>query len=179
MSGYAPAPVSHLDAEAAVAATDNVTEYRLPPMAIALSLAGLIPFVVCSLFAARPEGGNEGLLALVSYGAIILSFIGAVHWGFVLEGEKQPIERGRLSLAVVPALVGWSAALLAIWHHARLGLVLLIAGYIATVIIEGRGRRYDLVPRNYLIMRWALTTVVVALMTTVLVLRLLGSDMLD
>jgi len=79
----------------------------------------------------------------------------------------------------VPALVGWSAALLAIWHHARLGLVLLIAGYIATVIIEGRGRRYDLVPRNYLIMRWALTTVVVALMTTVLVLRLLGSDMLD
>jgi hypothetical protein len=68
---------------------------------------------------------------------------------------------------------------LAIWHHARLGLVLLIAGYIATVIIEGRGRRYDLVPRNYLIMRWALTTVVVALMTTVLVLRLLGSDMLD
>jgi hypothetical protein len=179
MSGYAPAPVSHLDADSSVAAPDDVTEYRLPPMAIALSVAGLIPFIVCSLFAARPDGGNEGLLALVSYGAIILAFVGAVHWGFVLEGKKQPIERGRLSLAIVPALVGWSAALLAIWHHARLGLILLIAGYIATVVIEGRGRRYDLVPRPYLIMRWALTIVVVALMTTVLALRLLGSDMLD
>jgi hypothetical protein len=181
MSGYAPSPVSHLDADSAGTMPHEVPEYRLPPMAIVLSVAGLIPFIICSLFAARSsvEGGNEGLLALISYGAVILSFIGAVHWGFVLEGEKQPIERGRLSLAVVPALIGWSAALLAIWHHAPLGLVLLIAGYIAAVVVEGRGRRYDLVPRSYLFMRWGLTIIVVALMTTVLVLRLLGSNMLD
>jgi hypothetical protein len=183
MSGCAPG--AHLDSGLnpgpVVLQHEDAVEYRLPPMAILLSVAGLIPFVVSSLFAARSavEGGNEGLLALVSYGAVILSFIGAVHWGFVLEGSKQPLERARLSLAVVPALLGWSAVLLAIWHHAPLGLVLLIAAYIGTVIVEGRGRHYNLVPRSYLILRWGLTVVAVALMTTVVVLRLLGSNIMD
>ena len=63
-------------------------ERPLPPAATALGYAGLVPFAAGALgivllgdelrvFAAR---------ALVAYGAVILSFVGAVHWGLFLAG---------------------------------------------------------------------------------------------
>ena len=51
-----------------------------------LGLAGLLPFAACALaFFAAPEawrGFAEG--ALIAYGAVILSFVCALHWGFAM-----------------------------------------------------------------------------------------------
>jgi hypothetical protein len=155
-----------------------MTESRLPPLAVILGIAGLVPLIVCALAAAHidPSGNTASMVALITYGAVVLSFLGGVHWGFVIEGEKEPSERARLGLGVVPALLGWSAALLAVSRHGVLGLLLLIAGFLATVIVEGHARKWDLVPRAYLVLRWGLTVVVVAILTTVLVLRMVGAD---
>jgi hypothetical protein len=158
-----------------------MTESRLPPFAVILSVASLIPFFVCGLWAVRPEpsgGGQVGALPLITYGAVALSFVGGVHWGFVLEGEAAPAERRRLGLGVLPALIGWGAALLGIGTQPALGIAVLIAGYIATAVVEGRGHALELVPRGYMVLRWALTVAVVAVLTTVLVLRMIGGHLM-
>ena len=61
-------------------------------------------------------------LALLAYGAVIASFLGAIHWGLVMrEAPAQPLPS--LVWGVVPSLLGWVAVLLG---HAQ-GLVLITA----------------------------------------------------
>jgi Na+/proline symporter len=150
---------------------------RLPPLLIILGLAGLLPFLIFGLAsvgfaAARPQ---DALAALIGYGAVTLSFLGAVHWGLVL-GEAAPkAERPRLLLGIVPALLGWLALLLPLVLPADSGLAVLIVGFIAAIVVEDQGRRRDLVPPAYVWLRWGLSVVVVAVLVTVLVLRLTGA----
>lgn len=125
----------------------------LPAPAWLLGPAGLIPFVVLAIgawagWAAAPP-------ALAAYGATILAFLGAVHWGLAL--RATPAERGtewaRLGLGVVPALLAWVALLL----PTALGLLVLALGILATAGVETAAARSGLVPRHYLRLRWTLS----------------------
>ena len=65
----------------------------LPPLAIILGAAGVIPFVLFGFAAVggAPDPALRATQALVGYGAVIMSFLGAVHWGFMLgEREEEP-----------------------------------------------------------------------------------------
>jgi len=157
-----------------------MTESRLPPLAIILSVAGLIPFLLTGLSAVRydPVAGQIGAMGLLSYSAVILSFLGGVHWGFVLEGEREAAERGRLILGVVPALVGWGAVLLGLIAQPAIALIVLIAGFVGTAVIEQRAERRELMPRGYMILRWAMTVVVGLILATVLGIRLIGGRLM-
>jgi hypothetical protein len=54
----------------------------------ALGLAGLIPFVALALLVAlNPRIKEEAASALLAYGAIILSFLGGIRWGFTVLEE--------------------------------------------------------------------------------------------
>ena len=53
-------------------------------------------------------------------------------------------------------------------------LVLLIIAYIATVLAEHEAARRNLLPPRYLMVRWGFTAVAVAMLVTVLTLRLAG-----
>jgi hypothetical protein len=160
--------------------SDEMSESRLPPLAIVLGAAGLLPFFVAALNAAKADIGSaqSSALPLITYGAVVLSFLGGVHWGFVLEGPPTFAQRSRLGLGVVPGLLGWGAALLGVWGQPFLGLSLLIAGFVLTAVVEGRARKLEMVPAGYMVMRWILTVVVVAVLTTVLVLRMVGGRVL-
>jgi len=76
--------------------------------ALLLGAAGLIPFVgssLCLLFAPDVLGLNSGLLhmVLVTYAALIASFLGGVRWGNAL---AKPEQYGReFIIAVMPSLV--------------------------------------------------------------------------
>lgn len=155
---------------------------RLPTLAVLLAVLGLVPFLVFALAALRAEPGSPGraLAILMAYGAVVLAFLGGVHWGFALQEapaapETSRIEHTRLLLASVPVLIAWVALLLPAVAPVDLGLAVLIAGYVATVVLEDQGRRRGLVPRGYVLLRWGLSGVVVALLVTVLVVRLLGA----
>lgn len=50
--------------------------------------------------------------ALIIYAVAILSFLGGVRWGVALGYENQEQARRDYVLAVLPALIGWGAALL-------------------------------------------------------------------
>jgi hypothetical protein len=150
----------------------------MPFLAIVLSILGLVPFVVCGLTALAPDPGTASrmLSALIAYAAITLAFAGGVHWGFELQSAKGDrfVERARLGLGVVPPLVGWIALLLPLVVASWLALLLLIAAYIGMILLEHEAGRRELVPPRYLWLRWAFTVTAVAMMVTVLTLRLLG-----
>lgn len=149
----------------------------MPLIAILLSLLGLIPFIVCGLAALGPNAASAShmLTALVGYAAVTLAFAGGVHWGFALQSrEAEPsLERARLGFGVLPLVAGW-IALLVLMVAPRTALALLIAAYIGTALLEHAAARRELMPPRYLWLRWAFTVVAVAMLTTVLTLRLLG-----
>ncbi|RTR03816.1 DUF3429 domain-containing protein [Halomonas nitroreducens] len=95
-----------------------------------LGLAGLLPFVA-SLAAAwwgPPPWQGVAIHAFLGYAAVILSFLGGVHWGLAL-GTLAPGSvafRRRLGMAVLPSLVAWSALLL----EPLPGTWLLVAGFV-------------------------------------------------
>ena len=86
----------------------------LPPGTAALGYGGLIPFVGCALaMLLFNEAAARELIGrvLLGYGAVILSFLGGVHWGLVL--LQRPAAAMRLlAVGVLPALVGWASLLL-------------------------------------------------------------------
>jgi Protein of unknown function (DUF3429) len=153
---------------------------RIPLSATLIGLAGLLPFLFCG-FESLTHAGIWAVPALIGYGAIVLGFVGGVHWGFALApgapgapASPPEVERARLLLGAAPALVGWIALLLPSWA----GLMALIAGFIAAVVVEAEGQRRTHVPPGYMWLRWVLSVVVVAILTTVLVLRLIGATIL-
>ena len=159
---------------------------RLPPAAIGLGLAGLVPFIGLGIaaLATRDEvQASRYLLALVAYAAVGLAFLGGVHWGFVLhpaalpEGMSADERRDatRLGLGVLPSLTGFAALLTPLLAVPEIGLAILIIGYLATTVTEARLRRQDLVPGSYMALRWGLSIVVLIVLVTVLALRLIGA----
>jgi len=125
-----------------------------------LSYLGLIPFVAGAGLAwavgddlVRPHA----LASVYFYGAVILSFIGAMHWGRVLVSPQEGTgDRSWLVWGVAPSLVGWFALLLP--HY--LSVPLLIIGLGLTWTADHKAIRAGLFPAWYGQMRNRLTTIV-------------------
>ena len=156
---------------------------RLPTVALLLGVAGLLPFIGCGILAVSPgttETAKQGVLALLAYGAVILGFLGGVHWGFALrpmpEGVVLPdaANRTRLAIGVVPSLIGWLALLAPLGGVPDLGLAVLIVGFLAVVLTETQLSRRGLMPGGYMWLRWGLSVIVLMVLITVLTLRLIG-----
>lgn len=151
----------------------------MPTFAILLGIAGLLPFILCSVGALSlsSDGASKSLLALVAYGATILGFLGGVHWGFALDGSSVPSERtqrARFGLGVVPSLIGWAALLVTFIGLPSIGMLVLTAGFIATTAVEAQAARRGLVPPSYMWLRWGLSIVVVVCLLSVVLIRAFG-----
>jgi len=125
----------------------------LPLPARIFGLAGLLPFLALAVGSwAYPSLGAP----LAAYGATILAFLGAVHWGLALGDGRAPW--WRYGLGVLPALVAWVALLAPL----RPGMLLLAAGIAATLAIERLAARHGLVPVPYLALRLVLSAGAIA-----------------
>jgi hypothetical protein len=82
---------------------------RIPRPALLLGLAGLIPPAVLTAVALLELGlfapSTPGFV--LTYAAIILSFLGGSWWGFASREERPSWLL--LGIAVLPALAGWAA----------------------------------------------------------------------
>ncbi|WP_349974426.1 DUF3429 domain-containing protein [Pseudomonas sp. WHRI 8519] len=121
-----------------------------------LGYGGLLPFVGLTLlivFFAEYRAFTSFML--VSYGAVILSFVGALHWGFAmtLQGLLAKQRRERLVWSVIPALIGWVGTLLPV----PLGCLVLTCGFIGHLWQDRK--LVQAVPGWYLPMRVHLTAV--------------------
>lgn len=135
-----------------------------------LAAAGVIPFLVTlAVIITRPLEAPVATVVMIDYGACILAFLGAVHWGFALEPggivTDGRLNHQRLSFGVMPALIAWVALLvLTLAAAPRVALGVLIAGFFATILAETIGRGRNLVASNYLAMRWTVSIVVLAVL---------------
>jgi hypothetical protein len=98
--------------------------------------------------------------ALLAYGAVILSFVGALHWGFAtLWQSHSDAYRGRLmAWSVVPALGAWIALLLPV----RAGLLMVAALFALHQLADLMLVRNRELPGWYLQLRTPLTLGAVA-----------------
>lgn len=110
------------------------SERTMPIVPLSLGLGGLIPFVVLALLALTGWTPRFGLssdtarAALITYGAIIASFLGGIRWGLALResGRAAALD---LVLSVVPSLLAWAClALPRPFDACALGFLLLAWG---------------------------------------------------
>lgn len=77
------------------------------PAALRLGYAGLVPFVVGALLTwlVRPDAHPYVTAALSAYAAVIVSFLGGIHWGFALRQSAPPASL--FGWGVLPSLAAW------------------------------------------------------------------------
>ena len=140
---------------------------------------GLLPFYALALAAwlpLQPVSARLAELAFVGYAAVILSFLGAVHWGLVMANPQlaKPQVRSALGWGVLPSLLGWLALLLAtaglpMW----MVCVLLLVDFALCRVMDGTlMRQYPDAPRWYLPLRTRLTVLVMIAIAILLVASL-------
>ena len=85
---------------------------ELPALARRLSWAGLAPFVAGALLVwlVHDEAHPYVTLALSSYAAVVISWLGAIHWGLATRRAEPPA--AWLGWGVVPPLVAWVAVMM-------------------------------------------------------------------
>ncbi|XP_068676017.1 transmembrane protein 69-like [Montipora foliosa] len=85
-----------------------------PPSAFFLGFSGAIPFCgLAGMSVIFPEFMGSIVHAQQAYGACILSFLGAIHWGYALaEGSKPKPTWSTLGYSVSPSLIAWISLLL-------------------------------------------------------------------
>jgi len=82
----------------------------LPALALQLGHAGLIPFVGGALLVwfVTPEARPYATLALSAYAAVVVSFLGGIHWGIGF----RDLSPGLFVWGVVPSLAAWVAVMM-------------------------------------------------------------------
>ena len=89
---------------------------QVPPAAKWLGASGVIPFITLAIAVLFLEGADQeaAYFAIAAYGAVILSFLGGIHWGLaVADGDQVAVDAAnfiRLGGSVVPSLIGWGGA---------------------------------------------------------------------
>ena len=92
--------------------TGPQNDNKIPISALILGLLGLIPFLSPSLALLIPYdpyelGARAFHMMLVTYAALIASFLGGVRWGNALEKpHRQTLD---FTVSVIPSLVAWLA----------------------------------------------------------------------
>jgi len=93
--------------------TKSSDDGSIPIAALVLSSAGYVPFAGLSVGAMLPSPyQDQASLGLLIYGAIILSFLGGVHWGLEMARQSGSAVTGsatRFGISVVPSLIAWAS----------------------------------------------------------------------
>ena len=102
--------------------------------ALRLGHAGLLPFVfgAALVWLVRPDAHPYVTAALAAYAAVIVSFLGGIHWGFAMRQADAP---GSLAgWGVLPSLVAWVAVVMPPYA----GLIVLGAMLVACYLVDRR-----------------------------------------
>ena len=134
---------------------------RTPRIVACLAYAGLIPFLAL-LAASWLDTQRSGVWQQLSlhYGAVILSFVGALHWGFAMSVQFVSDRKRNVCFAwsVIPALLAWLALAL----DPLAGSALLATGFGVHYFQDWRLFRHAGLPIWYLPLRLQLSVVAAA-----------------
>ncbi len=150
--------------ETQMTGTDNIASEKAEAMPLPakwLGATGAIPFVTTAIVAAfGPENWSAWAAhALAYYGAVILSFLGGIHWGLAIsDNGAAKISAARLCWSVVPSLIAWGALLMPLFY----GLMVLTAAFGLALFIDTRAGTRAVVPSWFPDLRTALSIAVIA-----------------
>ena len=139
----------------------------LTPLAEAIGYAGLLPFLAALLgvgLAPAIEQRDFAQRLGLGYGAAILAFVGAVHWGLALAG-RWAWSAGVVAGSILPAVIATAALLLG----GQRGLGLLVVGFGLFWVYEHR-RLGAALPPDYLALRRNLSVAVCVLLALTMML---------
>lgn len=133
----------------------------IPASFLWLGGMGAIPFVAGALgmwFAPLIYRGPV-LLGLTGYAMVILSFVGALHWGVAMQATTVPAGPRAIAAiwSVVPALIASGS----LFFEPKMGLLLMAATFVAQLAMDRWLVGRFSIPRGFLAMRSALTAAVV------------------
>lgn len=139
--------------------------YGIPKSAFLLTAAGALPFVWGGLSTAFPQLGSPVVGAIgprfvgpyigLFYGAVILSFMSGILWGFATKTTGGPAATGYV-LSVIPAL----------WAFFMTGggpvtaAMNLMVGFVALLVLDWQFWRWGLAPEWWMRLRVPVTVVV-------------------
>ena len=82
---------------------------------------------------------------------MILSFIGAVHWGMAMRGDRSPLW---FVWSVIPALYAWQPV---VFLDTRFALLALVPGFLISWSVDRHATAAGLLPSWYMRLRHMLT----------------------
>lgn len=121
-----------MTATTATSASTGHASSAPPALALRLGYAGLIPFVLGAAltWVVRPDAHPYVVDALAKYAAVIVSFLGGIHWGLRMrpsgaEGASSP----GLVWGIFASIAAWVAAVMPAYAGLALLGALLLACY--------------------------------------------------
>lgn len=138
-------------------------QQKIPDSAFILGLAGLIPFGVSAsaLWVRGTIDHFAATLALVAYGAVILSFLGGINWGaaIVQQQDRENAQQlpARLFWSIVPSLVAWFALLLQSLVNDAVALFILLVAFVLQYLSDQRAVSIGRFPAWFARLRLILT----------------------
>jgi hypothetical protein len=149
---------------------------QIPPVALILGLAGLIPFLGGAATVAYPPSGGwvgawlpplyRGTYVSLTYGVVILSFMSGVLWGFAAKASGARAGLG-YALSVIPAL--W--AFFMVNGDPGNAAVNLAAGFAGLLMLDLFFAGQGMTPRWWMRLRVLLTAVVLACLAVPILLE--------
>lgn len=140
---------------------------RIPPAALLLGLAGLIPFLWSAATHMSPAlagwAGQYlspmfiGAYVGLTYGTLILSFMSGALWGFATKAEGAEAAMA-YAISTIPAL--W--AFVMVTDATAISTIYLAAGFIGLLLLDAMFSAWGLAPAWWLRLRMMLTIVAVA-----------------
>ncbi len=145
-------------------------ERTLQPTATLLTFGGLIPFFAAPLVLSgavllAPALSSMVVIALLVYAAVILTFVGALHWAHAL--HDVDLGAGNLVWSVCPSLLAWAAATVGVVfiesrYIVGAAIAALIVGFVAQLYVDSTLRAKPWFPQWFWQLRQRVTLAVCA-----------------
>ena len=142
------------------------TSNPIPLEAQILGIGGLIQLLAgVAAHIASPEPFGLPLTRIIlTYTALILSFLGGIHWGFASSALAHADDRSRairiLAFSVLPAFTGWLVVLLPV----AIGAPVLAAAFVWILLLDWASEALGAAPPWWMQLRIRLTFGVVILL---------------
>ena len=147
---------------------ENKLQARLPKT---LGYLGLIPIVVSTIMI---FSASYHLMfwrnMLLTYGVVILSFLGALHWAFAMTLDNLTAKKRQAMMvwSVLPSLIAW----VALFIPPKFGFLLLSCFFVFTLLMDIKLAQTVILPAWYIPLRFKLTVVMTScLMATAFLLK--------
>lgn len=115
---------------------------------ILIGYLGLIPFLISSIAIWVSAYQDLAYNSLAIYGCVILTFVGAVHWGIGITQTQKKQLKTRFIFSIAPSLVSWLVLLIA--HE--YALLILAFSFTVSWLIE-RSSFAEILPKWYVKLR--------------------------